>query len=82
METLGDVKKAVAYALIRAGAKLIAVSRESFIVEIDADGPPETTEGFAAARKACESVLGIDAETWGDFIETETGEAWPNAVPA
>ena len=78
METLDDLKKAVAYALIRTGATLVAVSTDSFVLEIEENTLPETIQAITnTAKQACESILDLKQNVWGNFVEAEHHDAWP-----
>lgn len=78
METLDDLKKAVVYALIRLGYNLVAVSADSFIVEVaSALSPDDERQIVEAVQRSCEQILGIPADSWGRFVEHEFSSAWP-----
>lgn len=80
METLDDVKKAVAYALVRHGNQLISVSDDSFILEINSDQPADQIDTLkTTVRQTCEKMLGLAPKVWGNFVDAEVLDSWPNA---
>ena len=80
METLDDVKKAIGYALVRHGVKLLAVTKESFVVEIALDQTANShTTLINIVRHECETILGLPPDQWGNLIEAETLAHWPMA---
>ena len=80
METLDDLKKAVAYALIRTGATLVAVSTDSFVLEIEENTSSETIQAITnTAKQACESILDLKQNAWGNFVEAEHHDTWPKS---
>lgn len=78
METHDDLKKMVAYTLVRAGEKLVAVSDDAFVLEVPEEISPESVQFITnTVRRACENVLGLEAGAWGNFVETELLPTWP-----
>lgn len=78
METLDDLKKAVAYALLRTGATLVAVSEESFVLDIEENTPSEMIQSMVdTVRRTCESIVGLEPERWGNFVEYHIIGTWP-----
>ena len=78
METLDDVKKAIIYALVRHGENLVAVTRDSFIVEIPSEQVTSALESLkVTVCDVCEQILGLDHRQWGCFVETEILAHWP-----
>ncbi len=77
-ELADDIRRAVAYELIRQGAEVIAVAGDSFVVEVENDRQDLYGERFSImVKSAVEAIMGVTCGHYGNFVETLFSSVWP-----
>ncbi len=73
-----DIRRVVAYELIRQGAEVIAVAGDSFVVEAESDRQDLYGERFSImVKSAVEAIMGVTCGHYGNFVETHFMPVWP-----
>lgn len=84
METLDDLKKSIAYSIVRhcinAGCDLVAVSEESFIVDAERGSAKNIRARITTViQNTAEYVLDLKTGEFGNFVDVTELSVWPIA---
>ena len=85
IETLDDLKKSIAYSIVRhcvdSGDTLMAISNASYIVDADRKMSETIKMRISSViRRTAEHSLGLEADEFGNFIDSGAFPVWPFVV--